>query len=483
MKPIGYIVFAFACILIWRALRRDFQKGLALGTALLVALPDSLRVSAGLFELTVHRVIVIIIVVFWFSAPHAKTRDSAHFLGGLVRVGVTMLVSLALSTRMTSSFKDLISYAIEICLFYVILATSLTDVNGLVRIIRCVCMAVLAGAIIATIEKYTNLDLQSMIAETGMNDDETGGIAANYSSRIMLGYAVAMGVPLWIALVTLAREKKERVMTWLGLLLVIASCYFSTSRGPWLGAIVAAVLLALFGSAKPRKILLAAAALAVLVMIIRPGVKDTISSLYRGTFDEESVKGSSYRYRWILWHVAYAEITKSPVRVLFGYGGLSTEGMVLTQYFPQEGASSLRHLGYTSWDNNYASDLIEFGFVGLGVRSFLYVSILVAALAIWRRARPEFKDLTAANMAACVVYLFAMTNVYIFSPQVKFQFWIMVATGTSLIWSRHPQPDTVAPFSLDNDGGKHESLPAKPEHAGAPESLHSDGVMVGSPSV
>ena len=457
MTPLGYIISVLACVALWRALLRDFQTGLALGTGLLVGLPDSLRISAGFFELTIHRVIVIFIAYFWLSTPQAKTRDSARFLGGLVWVGITMFVSLALSTRMTSSLKDCLSYAIEICLFYVILATSLTDVDGLVRIVRCVCMAVLVGAIIATMEKYTNFNLQSMLTATGMNDDETGGIAANYSSRIMLGYAMAMGVPLWIVLVILARKKKERIMAWVGLLLVIASCYFSTSRGPWLGAIVAAVLLALLGSAKPRKILLVAAALAVLVMIIRPGVKDTISSLYRGTFDEDSVKGSSYRYRWILWHVAYAEITKSPVRVLFGYGGLSTEGMVLTQYFPQEGASSIRRLGYTSWDNHYASDLIEFGFVGLGARILLYLSILAAALVVWRRGHSEYKDLTSANLAACVVYLFAMTNVYIFSPQLKFQFWIMVATATSLAWCRQRQPDES--LFLDNDRGKQECLP------------------------
>jgi hypothetical protein len=137
----------------------------------------------------------------------------------------------------------------------------------------------------------------------------------------------------------------------------------------------------------------------------------------------------SYEYRGILWHVAYSEITKSPVRLLFGYGGLTTETMDLSRYFKRGAGGTTALLGFTSWDNQMACDLIEFGYVGFIAEMVLLGSVLVGIIKLGMRVPKSDRNFMLAMFAACGIYTYAMTNVYIFSPQLKCLFWAVVACG------------------------------------------------------
>src|SRR5690606_37747131 len=114
---------------------------------------------------------------------------------------------------------------------------------------------------------------------------------------------------------------------------------------------------------------------------------------------------------------------------LFGYGGLSTERMDLSHYFDRESGGTTNALGYTSWDNQLACNLIEFGIVGFTIEILLLIAAMRMLLRNMRRARPPDRTMILAFACACFIYIFALTNVYIFSPQLKFLFWTLLACG------------------------------------------------------
>lgn len=213
-------------------------------------------------------------------------------------------------------------------------------------------------------------------------------------------------------------------------MMTIACCYYSNSRGPWFAAAIGGIIMAVMGSAKVRKTLTIFACLSVFVVIARPGVRDTLADLTLSTFDPTSYRGQSYYYRKELWPVAISLAKVSPIRALFGYGGLATETMDLSDRFKFGGSSA--HLGYSSWDNNYAADFVEFGFVGLAIQLILYGCILRELVRYALRAPPELRDKTAAITAAVVTYVFALTNVYMFSPQLKCMLLTIVVIGIRL---------------------------------------------------
>jgi O-antigen ligase len=173
------------------------------------------------------------------------------------------------------------------------------------------------------------------------------------------------------------------------------------------------------------------AVLAAAILLLRPGVHDTISNLCFSTFSDTSAKGSTYDYRWQLWTVAWDQLRLSPVRFLFGYGPGSTENMDLSNYWHgQEGSQAdIIHMGHTSWDNNYAGDLIELGTMGFLLELALFLSVAKTLVMNWRRGDPDDRVLQAGIAVACLIFMYSMTNVYIFAPQLKYLFWALVAIG------------------------------------------------------
>jgi O-antigen ligase len=434
MNGCGYIVMVGICLFVLLLLRKDYLNGLAMAVGCIVCLPSSLNIPTGLFDLTIQRVIICLVAMYWYkSVLMMSAKRSARFITLLLCIVVLHLMSMCLSATPTLGVKDTIAYAMETCLFYIILATSITDMPTVVLMVKAVSIGIACGGLAATVEKYTGFNFQNVILSGGRVSDGHDVIGM-FNHRIMLGYAMAMGVPLFIGMISQATSKFERNAYWCGLTLATAGCYFSTSRGPWLGLIVGAGIMMVFGSGVQRKSWVVLGIVACSVLIIRPGVKDTIMSLSEETFQVDTLKGKSYEYRWKLWHVASDMIAKSPERTLFGYGGLSHSTMDLSSYFGRQEGGNAIVLGYTSWDNNYAADLLEYGIVGFFVEIILYSKIVIALIRNMRVSNRGMRDLMVANMAACVVFLFGRSTVYIFSPQLACQFWILVAIGTSAVW-------------------------------------------------
>jgi hypothetical protein len=415
-------------------LRKDFAKGLALASALIVSLPDYLRVSFGgsLPECTVQRVLLLIVLVFWLGRQRqAPLKLTAPALPWLCLFGAVQFVSMLLSIAKGGSFKNLFSYWLEVILFYVVVSTSLIDRRSILVLLRYTIAGLSVVAVLSAVEKYRDINISQWLV-LGVNDMDAQNVTSTYPHRILFGYAMAMGVPIMLVLIGAKDASFAPGRIWLALLLGMAACYFSNSRGPWIGLIGASIAVVALGSAVTRRKLLKVAVLASLVLMVKPGVRETIVDSAKSLFETDSVKGNSAAYRKRLWYVAYAEISKSIERTAFGYGGLSTENMDLGHYFEGKVGGSASFLGYTSWDNQYACDLIEFGLVGFAAEVLLYLAVLTFLVRSWSRTWGFDRYLIGAIISCCVVYLWALSNVWIFSPQLKALFWMLVATGTSV---------------------------------------------------
>jgi hypothetical protein len=457
------IIIIFVSAIVQFFFRRDFDKGFAAAVFFLVLLPVEVRleVPGALPQLTEHRIILLI------AAWNSLALDWKHALRPVSRI-VFLLFLVALChvcTTLTAidsmlNLKDVLGFLIETLLYFVVIAVGLRTRRGIELMAWGSLWALLIVAIIATIEKYTGKNLAAMIVPGMADSPDT--VSATFRHRILLGYAMAMAFPLALVLrETAATRWKQRLGT-VGIIIFPAACYYSSSRGPWVGCALGGVTMGILGGQAIRRKLFVVVALAVAVLVVRPGVRDTILSLWHQTFTDSSIKGQSASYRKELWIVAWKELSKSPERMLLGYGGHSTETMDLGEYFDRGAGGQAAMLGYTSWDSQYASDFMQFGFVGFGLEAILYVWILITVLRTWWSSNESDRFFAAACVAVVSVFIWAMFTVAIFNPQLEFLFWSVVAISGKLhhLEDAYPAREMNVTLSTEADG----------EMVGSPES-------------
>ena len=423
------VLIAFCTLWVVIAGAKSSVKGFCVATGLLVALPETLRIETGgsLPELTVHRILLLLLLAQSFASPMQK-RGRAPLFGLLLLAFTARGVSLLLSVTPGPSFKNLLGYLLEVVVFYRIAYTIVkSDREAIIGTTRALVggLAVVAAAI--TLDRYTSLNPLTAVF-SGLPEDSYGA-QGTYPHRILFGYAMAMGAPLAICLLDLPSRRSTKILLWAGLCLMVAACYFATSRGPWIGLGLAIAVVGILGGRLQRKRCLWIAIFAAVACLLRPGIWETIANKYGATFDTATQKGKSYEYRYRLWYVAGSEISKSPERLLFGYGGLSTESMDLSSYFEAQAGETKDKLGYTSWDSRYACDLIEFGTVGFALSIIIFVCIPLKLFRAWRDSEAVARSQLVGVVAAIAVFVFAQTNVDIFSVQLKFLFWTVAAVG------------------------------------------------------
>jgi hypothetical protein len=420
---------------IWK-LRQNLRSGLCLIFGLLVFLPDTMRIElpGALPQITIHRILIVLAFCFLISGRDAHRKKLPVPNLTLVLIfGAEQLLSAAIGDHFVTGIKGCINYGVETILFYVLISEYVQGEDDLVPLLRGICYGLAAVAVVASFEKYGHFNpLERLGLPAAAFLEDGGDITATYPHRILLGYAMVMGVPLALALSTQVENAKSKRNLYGITLLLIAAAYFSTSRGPWLGLAIGMVGIAVLGGPILRRKLIYIGLLTGAIAILRPGVWETIDGLWQQTFSD-SEKGSTYQYRWQLWAIAVKEIEKSPSKFLFGCGPLSTEFMDLSDNWAGEEGSqaSIVQIGHTSWDNNYACDLIELGLVGFGLELLLFATIAACLIRNWSKCEGESRILLGGVTVSCVVFMYSMTNVYIFAPQLKYLFWSLVAVGSN----------------------------------------------------
>lgn len=185
---------------------------------------------------------------------------------------------------------------------------------------------------------------------------------------------------------------------------------------------------ALFFVPQTRKKLNLIIILIIFLLLINPGVRETITALVNATFNHDSVEGASVSYRFELWKQAKYLISRSTKNLLFGYGEEGRNYMELGERLSVTG----HIMRFESWDSEFAVLLLETGFTGLLLNLVLSTSIIIYLLRIFKIYEDENKYFILLTLIVVVMINFMMTNVKIFAVQFWFIYWGLLALCTSL---------------------------------------------------
>lgn len=442
------VVIFGVLISIWVVLARNFEKGLAYAVFWCVWLTTYLRIQTGgaLPELTIHRMILISLFIFWFKKPEyrARLRSTPVARAFGFWAFISFLSLLGTSIDFTDSLKAYLDFIAEVGVFFVIVSTTLRKREDAIRVLRAAALGIAIVAFFGAVEHYTGFNPVDSFIPGYAREDGTGhDVLSTYQHRILLGTGMAMGFSVCLALLALNEKGfPGKKVLWIAMALCLSTCFFAQSRGPWLACIVSLSVMAFLGSGKMRKRLLIIPVLAAITVVIKPGVLDSLTSKAEDTMDTSSFKGGTFQYRLELWKIAWKEVTKSPHRFLLGYGPGSGRGMEL------EWSLSYRdwNMQIESWDNQFAYDLFRSGIFGAFASLNLFVGMWWI---LFKRAKNNrdaaSRDVLAALVGCISALIFMMSNVYIFARQLDYFLWSVVA-ATFVLSGYYEEPKPVNEF-------------------------------------
>ncbi|MGI9102759.1 MAG: O-antigen ligase family protein [Terriglobales bacterium] len=421
-------------ILVGIVLSKGFEDALPYVTFVCILLPGTCRINVGLFDLTAQRLVLMVLIVLYAFTAKKNGPQKLPLQWLILAQVIWALISTANSVDPVMSLKKLLSVAVEYYLLYLIFLRSISSIRTVYRILGAMVGAMVVCSVFGTIELYGHWSVMSLfpakVSRIGLLLGLTGGnegrITATFPHPILFGAALAIALTVAMHLVKIANTSRRRVLLWMAILLMFLNIYRTLSRGPWLGLILAFLLFFFLEGGKLRKYQVAIAALCVLVMIIRPGVFETIKNLYYETTttadwnDSPRTLGIAYRYE--LRRVAQQELEKSPARALWGYG------MESFSYLNLQGHLAGHDFPFLSCDSAWIEIMIETGYGGLLLLGALLIKPAVLAWKNYRSFPEADKYLSLTFFISFVIYYFMMLSVAMYAwGQEGYMLWIMVA--------------------------------------------------------
>jgi hypothetical protein len=210
--------------------------------------------------------------------------------------------------------------------------------------------------------------------------------------------------------------------------LMFWNLYKTSSRGPWLATILSLSVLTVVARPKIRRRILAVALLAVVVLMIRPGVADTIWNTYLATLDPDTSMGASFQYRPVLFHTVTAALRDDPGRALlgFGLGSFREKGLVLV--LPRIET----HRWYTC-DSSWILFIYETGYVGFSLlAALLFKPAAMALRGYWKLPTTDRRHLSLICFSSFVSLFFVMMSVAMYGwGQNGYMLWTLIAITVS----------------------------------------------------
>lgn len=365
------------CALVAIALTKGFEETLPFFAFVVTLVPGESTVPLpGLFDLTTARVAIATLIVLYFAVgtnavmtPEKRATPLKYLI--LLTLGWS-LISVLNSVVFTTSLKSVASTSVELYVLYYIFANSVSNIQSVNKILAAIMVALFVCCIFGWLEDYAHwrvVDIFPQVtyrfSDQGFMEDDR--VRSTFPHAILFAGALAWGIPITLYFLTLAKTNWQKTYLWIIVIAMFWNIYRTFSRGPWLGLSLSMLLLLLFSQSGIRKYLLVISLLTALVLVIRPGVWETIKNTYFETLDPDSPRGSSYQYRYDLMHVARDTLAKHPSRAVWGFGPESFYYLHLEGEDPTTGHT----VKYESCDSAIVEIMMDTGYVGL---------LLVAAL-------------------------------------------------------------------------------------------------------
>ncbi|HUY14103.1 MAG TPA: O-antigen ligase family protein [Terriglobia bacterium] len=431
--------------LVWVALTRGLERALPFAAFVLVLVPRQSNIAVpGLPDVTTARLTVLSLALLYvvFGRAQSTTRSA-----GRPALAILILADLAWLATSTAdsvvplvSFKALLSQALDFFLVYYIFFKAATDLNTIRRILGGIVSAIGVCCILGYFEAYHQWTvMQYFPAITDLAGSSSQGLAvglgrglrirSTFPHPILFGAALAFAIPLTLYLIKTAQSRAGKIILWASLMLMFMNIYKTASRGPWLALIISMALLVIFSRSEVRKYIVWLAVLSAFVLIVRPGVWDTIKSDYDATLVPDSPEGESYQYRYELLHLATRRIGGDLDRALWGYGPESFFDLHLQGVNPDTGNS----FTYVSCDSAVAELMIETGYVGFVLVVLMLLKMAKIAFSGYRSLPPPYGELSLSFFIVIAAFCFMMTNVAIYGwGQQSYFLWIVFALSEVL---------------------------------------------------
>lgn len=417
------------------AFNSGLERALPFATFMIVFLPIECRIPLGAFELTTHRLILVILGALYFFLGRKSTRGVASRvlpLKWIICAHVTWcLVSTAASIVPMMSVKKLLSVVLEYYLLYFIYWKTVSRVQTIRKILMAMVLALIVCSVFGTFEAYRGLQILSLLPSVDHRFGSLPGeaerelrVQTTFDHAILYGAALAMAIMLDLYLLDGARKTWQKILLWCGLLLMFFNIYKTSSRGPWLDVILGCLLLVLVGGKGVRNRILFVGVLSVAVMVIRPGIWHTVEGIYENTMDTNTDTGASYEYRYALPRAATKTVLRTPGRALWGYG--------LESFFDAgvEGEFLGKPHQFLSADDSWVELMVETGFVGLFLIAVLLWKPVFLSWSEFRRLRGPGKYLCAVLFVNMAIFYFQMYSVGMYSwGQNGYMLWILIAVS------------------------------------------------------
>jgi O-antigen ligase/polysaccharide polymerase Wzy-like membrane protein len=435
-----FLQFAIMVTLIVSS-RRRLEDALPFFAFFLVLMPLEARVVIpGLFDFNTMRLsLLTLLILYVVKGRPASSREPLplrHLM--LLHIG-WVICSTIYSLSVATSAKQLLAQLLEFYLMYYLIVKIISDVDTIYKIIYAMIMAMGVCCIFSLMEAYATWSILRIfpknlwITYNGGLDPlyiEWGRglrVRSTFPHPILFGDALAMSIPLTIYMLSIWNKGKQRFLLWATLVLMFWAIYRTSSRGPWIATGICSILLFFMVKKRVRKYLISIAALALIALVARPGIWDTINSLYESSTDTKSPVGSSYLYRHVLTETIEDAVQKEPGRALLGYGlGTFRELGLNINFLDQV------QRWYTC-DNNWALFLYETGYVGLVLVAILLFKPLLLSLHNYRKLPPPGNYLNGVLFISLAGFYFLLLSVagYCWGQQ-GYMSWILISLSISL---------------------------------------------------
>ncbi len=454
----SYAVIIITLIVLFRLYSVNYTRGFQGSLFLLILMPDTIAISfsAAIPTFSIHRIILIFMFLKWINNEEIRSRlDNVHFLRILIIFTIFTGISAIISSNFLVSAKRFLYFVFESLIFYVIVATSIKDKNDAIILVKTVAASLAVVSFLGIIENITGFNPSTLFPGNpyyyefrkefilASSDKGSIGIESTYDHRILFGIGMAIAQIYFLFLINRATATVAKIIYWLLIFLTGYTLYFSMSRGPWLALILCLIFLSTFSPKTYLKITIIFTMIALTAMMLRPGTVYTIQRMAKSTVRSDTIKGSSFRWRFAVLDMAYSQVmeSKSLTRFLFGFGQGSRHFME----FPYVRLSTGHYATFHSWDMEFAVILLEHGFVGIFLLLYLYFRILTSAFSHYRMYTINREIMLFAS-GCLLIIIFMKTNVKIFAPQIVYLEFISIALISLLLSTTTDKPSLNEPI-------------------------------------
>lgn len=428
------IQLAVVIILVGITAAKGLERALPFFVFVVTIVPGACGIPIpGLFVLTTQRTALLTLLTLFIVVGKRNGKSPPLPLKWIIIAQVAWcVVSTAHSVVFVDSIKKMIGEVAEYYFLYYVLSRTISDVRTVRKIVSALVVAVAIACMFGAFEAYSTWRVLNWLPAADARlayitgDDGRGDrITSTFGHPILFGAAIALALPLSMYLISNARSRIQKALLWGSVLLMFLSLYKTSSRGPWLASIGSFVLLLPICGNKIRRYVLGICILCLAVLIIRPGVWDTVRDMYQETQDSEAPLGKSYEYRYALWNVVKTALDKNESIAAWGYGMESFYFLNLKGQFLDKPDHE-----FLSCDSAWMEFAIETGYIGL----CLIVMLLLGAA--YKTAQIAFRLGSPANNLSWIflvnlsAYYFMMLSVAMYAwGQTGDMLWILIASS------------------------------------------------------